>query len=146
MTQANDPSRPAPIPDFRTPPSLEDFERLAAHAFLTIPADLREKTETILFRIEDFPDDEICRDMELASPFDLLGLYQGVDLAHKSMADTMPDPDVIYLFRRPILDYWCETGEDLNHLIRHVLVHEIGHHFGLSDADMEELERLPDDV
>lgn len=78
--------------------------------------------------------------MELESPFDLLGLYQGVDLTQKSIADPSPEPDIVFLFRRPILDYWCETGEDLEHLVRHVLIHEIGHHFGFSDDDMEALE------
>ena len=78
--------------------------------------------------------------MQLASPFDLLGLYQGVSLAEKSSADAPQDLDRIFLYRRPILDYWCETGEDLAHVVRRVLIHEIGHHFGLSDDDMEALE------
>jgi predicted Zn-dependent protease with MMP-like domain len=83
--------------------------------------------------------------MGLESPFDLLGLYRGVDLAHKSVIATPSDLDMIYLYRRPLLDYWCETGEDLAHLVRHVLIHEIGHHFGLSDDDMEAIEAsVPD--
>ena len=94
-----------------------------------------------LIRIADFPDLEIERDMGLGSPFDLLGLYQGVSLDRKSVSDPTPDVDMIFLYRRPILDYWCETGEDLAHVIRHVLIHEIGHHFGLSDADMERIEK-----
>ena len=122
------------------PPSLADIEAMAARAFETIPAELRRMTDGILFRVEDFPDQEICDEMGLDSPFDLLGLYQGVDLTHKSIADPSPDPDIVFLYRRPILDYWCETGEDLEHLVRHVLIHEIGHHFGLSDDDMEALE------
>lgn len=125
---------------FQTPPSLADIEAMADRAFATIPAELRRMTSTILFRVEDFPDEEICRDMDLESPFDLLGLYQGVDLTQKSIADPSPEPDVIFLYRRPILDFWCETGEDLEHLVRHVLIHEIGHHFGLSDDDMDALE------
>ena len=99
-----------------------------------------------LFRVEDFPDQEICQDMELESPFDLLGLYQGVDLTQKSFADPSPDPDIIFLYRRPILDFWCETGESLEHLVRHVLIHEIGHHFGLSDDDMDALENSVEEV
>ena len=76
--------------------------------------------------------------------FDLLGLYRGVDLSRKSTLDVRPDIDMIFLYRRPMLDYWCETGEDLTHLVRHVLIHEIGHHFGLSDDDMERIEAAAD--
>lgn len=78
--------------------------------------------------------------MELESPFDLLGLYRGVSMLHKSVSDPVPHMDMIFLYRRPILDLWCETGDDLLHIVRHVLIHEIGHHFGLSDDDMERLE------
>jgi predicted Zn-dependent protease with MMP-like domain len=78
--------------------------------------------------------------MELESPFDLLGLYRGVSLDNKSVMATPSDLDMIYLYRRPLLDYWCESGEDLAHLVRHVLIHEIGHHFGFSDDDMEAIE------
>ena len=89
---------------------------------------------------EDFPDEETEREMGLESPFDLLGLYRGVDLARKSVSSTQQDVDMIFLYRRPLLDYWCETGEDLGHLVKHVVIHEIGHHFGFSDADMEAIE------
>jgi predicted Zn-dependent protease with MMP-like domain len=82
--------------------------------------------------------------MELDSAFDLLGLYRGVALGDKSIFDTPQDVDMIHLYRRPILDYWCESGEDLQHLIRHVLIHEIGHHFGFSDEDMEAIEAAAD--
>jgi len=121
-------------------PSAAEIEALAADAFDSIPAVLRDRTDGILFRVEEFPDEEICRDMKLESPFELMGLYQGVDLTRKSLSDPSPDPDMVFLYRRPILDYWCETGEDLDHLVRHVLIHEIGHHFGFSDDDMEALE------
>jgi len=140
MGNANDRSVSNDAAVFGAPPSFADIEAMAARAFETIPDELRNMTATILFLVEDFPDEEICRDMELESPFDLLGLYQGVDLTQKSIADPSPDPDVVFLYRRPILDYWCETGEDLEHLVRHVLIHEIGHHFGFSDEDMEALE------
>lgn len=122
-------------------PSLADMEGLAAEAFQAIPAVLRDRVDGVAIRIEDFPDQEIERDMGLHSAFDLLGLYQGVSLDQKSVLDVPTDVDLIFLYRRPILDYWCETGEDLAHLIRHVLIHEIGHHFGLSDDDMEALEQ-----
>jgi predicted Zn-dependent protease with MMP-like domain len=78
--------------------------------------------------------------MGLDSPFDLLGLYRGVALPLKSVSDPRPDIDMIFLYRRPILDYWCESGDDLFELVRHVLIHEIGHHFGFSDADMDRIE------
>jgi predicted Zn-dependent protease with MMP-like domain len=94
-----------------------------------------------LIRVEDFPDRDTERAMRLDSPFDLMGLYHGVALPHKSVSDPQPGIDVIFLYRRPILDYWCETGDDLADIVRHVVIHEIGHHFGFSDEDMERIER-----
>lgn len=122
------------------PPSIDDFDALAAQAYALIPEELTRHIQGIAFMIQDFPDEDVVRDMGLESPFELLGLYQGVSLAEKSLGDAPEDLDRIFLYRRPILDYWCETGEDLAHVVRHVLIHEIGHHFGLSDADMEALE------
>ena len=113
---------------------------MARAALKTIPEKLRRHVEGVAIRIEEFPDAETEREMGLESPFDLLGLYRGVSLDRKSVSDTPADVDMIFLYRRPILDYWCETGEDLTHVIRHVLIHEIGHHFGLSDEDMERIE------
>ncbi|MGE4219717.1 MAG: metallopeptidase family protein [Alphaproteobacteria bacterium] len=125
---------------YTTPPALEDIEQLAAEALATIPAVLRAQVGDVVFRIEEFPDEETCREMGLESEFDLLGLYRGVALNAKSVSDVPHGLDMIFLYRRPLLDYWCETGEDLTDLVRHVLVHEIGHHFGFSDEDMEALE------
>ncbi|MHC8508195.1 MAG: metallopeptidase family protein [Rhodospirillales bacterium] len=122
------------------PPGLKDIERIAARAFAGIPDALRRHAENVTLHVQDFPDSEIEKDMGLESPFDLLGLYQGVSLAEKSIADAPADQDRVFLYRRPILDYWAETGEPLEHIVRHVLIHEIGHHFGLSDADMEAIE------
>ena len=121
-------------------PSLEDFERIAEDAYQAIPDELRRHTAGVVIRIEDFPDAETEDEMGLESPFELLGLYRGVALTEKSVSDPIAEPDMVFLYRRPILDYWCETGEDLTHLIRHVLIHEFGHHFGYSDADMDRLE------
>jgi predicted Zn-dependent protease with MMP-like domain len=90
--------------------------------------------------VQEFCDEEIEAKMGLESPFDLLGLYHGVSLDRKSVAASASDLDIIFLYRRPILDYWCETGEDLAHVVRHVLIHEIGHHFGFSDEDMDRIE------
>jgi len=123
------------------PPSLADVETLADAAWRVIPERLRRHAQDVVIRVEDFPDDEICRAMELESPFDLLGLYQGVALNERSVMDPGGGVDMVFLYRRPILDYWCDLNEDLAHLVRHVLIHEIGHHFGFSDADMEALER-----
>ncbi len=128
------------------PPSLADFETLADVAWRVIPERLRRHAVDVVIRVEEFPDEEICRDMKLTSPFDLLGLYQGVALSERSVMDSGSGVDMVILYRRPILDYWCEFEEDLAHLVRHVLIHEIGHHFGFSDADMEALEREADAV
>ncbi len=128
------------------PPSLADFETLADVAWRVIPERLRRHAVDVVIRVEEFPDEEICRDMKLKSPFDLLGLYQGVALSERSVMDSGSGVDMVILYRRPILDYWCEFEEDLAHLVRHVLIHEIGHHFGFSDADMEALEREADAV
>ncbi len=126
--------------NFTVPPGLAEMETMARAALKTIPEKLRRHVRGVAIRIEEFPDAETEREMGLESPFDLLGLYRGVSLDRKSVSDTPADVDMIFLYRRPILDYWCETGEDLTHIIRHVLIHEIGHHFGLSDEDMERIE------
>ncbi|MBL4613628.1 MAG: metallopeptidase family protein [Magnetovibrio sp.] len=131
---------------FTTAPSLDDFEAIARAAYAALPADLTRFVDDVLIRIDDFPDAEVVRDMHLESSFDLLGLYQGVALGDKSLADTPLGIDMIFLYRRALLDYWCESGEDLQHLIRHVLIHEIGHHFGLSDADMHRIEAGGEDT
>jgi predicted Zn-dependent protease with MMP-like domain len=122
------------------PPSLDDLERYAAEALKTLPEPFASHLGNVVMRIAEFPDEETEREMELESPFDLLGLYRGASLAGQEGSAPPVEPDMIFLYRRPILDYWCETGEDLVHVIRHVLIHEIGHHFGLSDDDMEAIE------
>jgi predicted Zn-dependent protease with MMP-like domain len=121
-------------------PSLAAFESIADGAYRRLPERFRALTGDLLIRIEDFPTDEVLDAMGIESPFDLLGLYSGVDLARKSVMDVSTLPDMVFLYRRPILDYWAEHEETLGHIITHVLVHEIGHHFGLSDADMEHIE------
>jgi len=122
------------------PPSPADIEQLAGRALATIPQRLKRHLGPIVIRVEEFPDEETEAEMGLDSPFDILGLYHGVALPNKSASDPRPDLDIVLLYRRPILDYWCETGEDLPHLVRHVLIHEIGHHFGFSDDDMARIE------
>ena len=122
------------------PPSIERLEALAAEALETIPLELKQHLGPLVIRVEDFPDEETEEEMELEDAFSLLGLYRGVALPMKSVSSPGGEIDMVFLYRRPILDYWCETGEDLRHVVRHVLIHEIGHHFGFSDADMERLE------
>jgi predicted Zn-dependent protease with MMP-like domain len=128
------------IGHYTTAPTLADLEAVAREAFANIPGELRRFAGNVVIRVEDFPDDETLEDMECETPFDLLGLYRGVDLRRRSVLDTPEDLDLVFLYRRPILDYWCEVGEDLTHVVRHVLIHEIGHHFGFSDDDMETIE------
>jgi len=121
-------------------PSLVEIEALAARALASLPRRFKRHLGPVVIRVEDFPDAETEEAMELDSPFDLLGLYRGVALPHKSVSDPRPQLDMIFLYRRPILDYWCESGDDLFAVVRHVLIHEIGHHFGFSDSDMERIE------
>jgi predicted Zn-dependent protease with MMP-like domain len=124
-------------------PSLADLDAMAQKALATIPEELKRHLGAVVIRVEDFPDEETEKEMELESPFDLLGLYRGVALPHQSVSSTRASIDMIFLYRRPILDYWCETGSDLEDVVRHVLIHEIGHHFGFSDEDMERIEAEP---
>ncbi|MGH7088605.1 MAG: metallopeptidase family protein [Stellaceae bacterium] len=123
-----------------TAPTLAEIEALAERALTVIPEDLKRHLGPVVIRVMDFPDEETEERMELESPFDILGLYHGIGLPFKSVSEPQPAIDMIFLYRRPILDYWCETGESLEAIVRHVLIHEIGHHFGFSDEDMERLE------
>lgn len=125
------------------PPSLAEFEALALAALSAIPAELKRHLGDVVIRVEDFPDAATVKEMGLDSPFDLLGLYRGVALPHQSVSTPRVGIDMIFLYRRPILDYWCEAGDELTTVVRHVLIHEIGHHFGFSDEDMDRLEAEP---
>ncbi len=127
------------------PPTAADLEAMARAALADIPAALRRHVRDVAVLVHEFPDTETEEAMELESPFDLLGLYQGVSIDHKSVSDAPDDVDRIFLYRRPLLDYWCETGESLEAIVRNTLIHEIGHHFGFSDDDMERLEGDADD-
>jgi predicted Zn-dependent protease with MMP-like domain len=126
-------------------PSLDDFAALAEAAFAALPAKFRQLAGEVVFRVDDFPSDDVLDDLEIEDPFELTGLYQGVDLARRSLFDPSPEPARIFLYRRPILDEWSERGDvSLADLVAHVLTHEIGHHFGLSDADIDAIEAAAD--
>ncbi len=125
----------------RHAPSLAEFEEMADAAFKRLPDRFREMCGDLVIRIEDFPADDVLEQMKIESEFELLGLYHGVDLARQSVLDVTAMPEMVFLYRRPILDYWSEHEETLGDIVTHVLVHEIGHHFGLSDADMEAIEK-----
>ena len=120
-------------------PTLHDIKALANQAFAEIPHELARHAAAVAIHVCDFPDEETCREMELDSPFDLLGLYRGISLDQKSVEDLPQDLDHVYLYRRPILEYWREEGGDLMDVVREILLHEIGHHFGFSDADMDRI-------
>ncbi|UCH75240.1 MAG: metallopeptidase family protein [Rhodospirillales bacterium] len=126
-------------------PTLDEIEVLARAAVDTIPEELRRYVHDVVICVQEFPDARTCREMELESEYDLLGLYSGVSLDNEEAVAVRQDVNMIFLYRRPLLDYWCESGEELGHLVRHVIIHEIGHHFGFSDDDMEALERLADE-
>lgn len=125
----------------RMAPSLDDLEQLAIAAWNRLPEEIRRICGDVVIRIDEFATDEVLDGLDIDSPFDLMGLYQGVSLDQKSTSDMPREPDMVFLYRRAILDYWAETAdESLGDLVTHVLVHEIGHHFGFSDQDMENIE------
>jgi predicted Zn-dependent protease with MMP-like domain len=124
----------------RGAPGLDAFEAMGRAAFADIPERMRALLSDVVIRVEDFPDEATMEEMGLDSPYDLLGLYRGVSIGHKSGGALPGEVDMIFLYRRPILEYWDAGREDIADVIRHVLIHEIGHHFGLSDEDMERIE------
>ncbi len=123
-------------------PSLDELETLADAAFEALPVDFRKLCEGLVIRVEDFPSDDVLEEMKCETEFDLLGLFQGRGLAHgETQGYTGAMPNMIWLYRRPILDYWADHEETLGAVVTHVLVHEIGHHFGFSDDDMDAIEK-----
>ena len=121
-------------------PSLVQIEQLAAAAWQKLPAQFRQMCGDIVIRVDDYALDEVLDELNIDSPLDLMGLYQGVSLEKKSVSDAPREPDMVFLYRRAILDYWADSDEPLGEIVTHVLVHEIGHHFGFSDGDMEDIE------
>jgi predicted Zn-dependent protease with MMP-like domain len=125
-------------------PSLVEFEVIATEAYRRLPAHFRARCEGVVVHVEDYATDEVLDTMGIPSELDLMGLFQGVGLPFQSESAPQQMPNMVWLYRVPILLYWAEHEETLGHVIQHVLVHEIGHHFGLSDDDMYEIERLAD--
>ncbi len=121
-------------------PALDEIEALAAAAFRRLPQRFRQLCGNLVIRVEDFPADDVVEEMGLESEFDILGLFQGVGLPFQSESALVQMPNLIWLYRRPILDYWAEHDETLGKIVTHVLLHEIGHHFGLSDDDIAAIE------
>lgn len=121
-------------------PSLDDVQRLAQRAFAALPPKFRALAGDIVFMVQEFPDDDVMEEMGLESEYEILGLFQGPDLAARESSYQTGGPTMIFLYRRSLLDYWAENDETLGHIVRHVIIHEIGHHFGLSDEAMEAIE------
>src|ERR1700712_1974445 len=121
-------------------PSLAEMEVMAHAVFERLPKGFRRLCEGLIIRVDDFPSEDVLAEMNAESEFDLLGLFQGIGLPHQSNSDIARLPNMAWLYRRPILDYWAEHDETLGGIVRHVLIHEIGHHFGLSDEEMEAIE------
>lgn len=125
--------------------SLDDFERIAFAAYEAMPRELRVMTKGVAIFIQDFAEPDVLEMMEIDNPYGLLGLYHGIDLTQKSVAWAQTEPDRIFLYRKPILGEWVARGDEtIEHMIQHVLIHEIGHHFGLSDDDMHAIEDAAD--
>jgi len=121
-------------------PTLDDIAALGRAAFAELPEPFRGLCRDLVIMVQDLPEPEICAEFELDSPLDLLGLYSGTDLTRASVLDVRQDLDRIYLYRLPLLNALHFGRDTLAELVNHVLIHEIGHHFGLSDEDMERIE------
>ena len=125
---------------FASPPSSDEIEAIARAAMAALPEPFAAHLKAVVLQVEDMADEPLLAELGIDHPLDLTGVYEGIPIGERSVDTSGTLPDRIRLFRRAILDEWCEDGEDFEHLIAHILVHEVGHHFGLSDADMHALE------
>lgn len=125
---------------FGKPPSADEIEAIARTVMDRLPEPFASHLRSVVLQVQDFADDRTLAEFGLESPFELTGLYSGRPLTEKSVEESGVLPDHVFLYRRPILDEWAEEGEELEHLVAHVLIHEVGHHFGFSDEDMHALE------
>jgi predicted Zn-dependent protease with MMP-like domain len=130
-----------PDPRFTVPPTMDDIHTMAERALAAIPARLAREVRDVGIAVDEMPDQETLDELDLESPWDLTGIYRGTPLTQRSVSDPARLPNLIFLYRQPILLEWIETGEDLYQIVRNVLIHEIGHHFGFDDRDIEALER-----
>jgi predicted Zn-dependent protease with MMP-like domain len=125
---------------FGAAPSLGEIEEIAQRVFAELPGVFTARCQGLAIRVLDFAEDDVLAEMGIDSPFDLAGLYRGAPLTEKGAGDFAQSLDMVFLYRRPLLDWWSEEGIALEDLVRHVLIHEIGHHFGFSDDDMDRVE------
>jgi predicted Zn-dependent protease with MMP-like domain len=125
---------------FDHPPTLDEIEVLARAALAGLPAPFADHLGDVVLMVEDVADEELLAELGIDHPLDLSGVYEGIPIGERGSGVSGSMPDRIRLFRRALLEEWIEEGETLEHLVRHVLIHEVGHHFGLSDADMHRLE------
>ena len=125
---------------FGQPPSADEIEAIAREALRRLPEPFSKSIGDIVLLVHDFADDETLQQMGIDDPFDLSGLYDGIPLTERSVEQSGTMPERIFLYRRPILDEWAAGDDTLEHLVAHVLIHEVGHHFGLSDEDIHALE------
>jgi predicted Zn-dependent protease with MMP-like domain len=135
---------PPTVPAAAYAPSADDIARIGTDVLRDLPLPFRDLVGTVPIRVQDFPDDATLADLGMEDPFDLLGLYRGVPIGQRQGWVVADDVDMIFLYRRPLLDFWCGEEMTLEAIVRHVLIHEIGHHFGLSDDDMERIEQAAD--
>ena len=117
---------------FEHPPTAEEIEAIARDAMARLPEPFAGHLADVVLQVENFADDEVLDELGIEDPFDLTGVYEGLPIGQRSVETSGELPDRIRLFRRPILDEWAEEGEPFEHLVRHILIHEVGHHFGLS--------------
>jgi predicted Zn-dependent protease with MMP-like domain len=125
---------------FDHPPSAEEIEAIARDAMQRLPEPFASHLPDVVLQVDEYADDALLAEMGIEHPLDLTGVYEGIPIGQRSVETSGTLPDRIRLFRQAILAEWAEEGEQFEHLVRHILVHEVGHHFGLSDEDMHALE------